>query len=295
VNTVFAQLNIDLADGGKIASGVRNAAILAGLPKTTSGLGTNMTNIFGTADPHVIDMANAYATIAAQGKRATPYLITKVTSVDGKIDYKVKKNVVSAFDSKVTADVTDAMTRVVTEGTARKNAQGLGRPAAGKTGTTTDNLAAWFDGFTPQLSAAVGIYKNNGHTPITIKKDRLISSGGIPVDIWTAFMKGALQGIKVIDFPGGRRQLAPAATSSADGCPQSHVNPRPESFEHVRSGSHDHVCSADVCSADTWSDEACSDQDSPEPAPSDGAVADRSSGADRPGQLQSPLACWAPC
>ena len=56
------------------------------------------------------------------------------------------------------ADATDAMTQVVKTG-ARRVAQALGRPAAGKTGTTTDNKAAWFDGFTPQLAAAVGIYK----------------------------------------------------------------------------------------------------------------------------------------
>jgi len=201
VNTVFAQLNIKLADGGTKASGVMDAAILAGVPKNTPGLGTNMSNILGTASPHVIDMANAYATIAAEGQKATPYLISKVTSADGSIDYKVKKALTPAFDKKVTADVTDAMTRVVTEGTGT-GALALGRPAAGKTGTTTNTEAVWFDGFTPQLSAAVGIYKGkDGHDPVTVKNGNLISSGGIPVDIWTAFMEGALKGQKVLDFP----------------------------------------------------------------------------------------------
>jgi membrane peptidoglycan carboxypeptidase len=200
VNTIFAQLNIKLADGGTKASGVMDAAILAGLPKNTLGLGTNMSNILGTASPRVIDMANAYATIAAQGEKATPYLISTVTSTDGSIKYKVKKVLTPAFDKKVTADVTDAMTHVVTEGTGT-GAQALGRPAAGKTGTTTNTEAVWFDGFTPQLSAAVGIYKNMGHDPVTVKNGNLISSGGIPVDIWTAFMRGALKGQKVVDFP----------------------------------------------------------------------------------------------
>jgi len=200
VNTVFAQLNIKLADGGTKASGVMDAAILAGVPKNTPGLGTNMSNILGTASPRVIDMANAYATIAAQGEKATPYIISKVTSADGSIDYKVKKQLTPAFDKKVTADVTDAMTHVVTEGTGT-GARALGRPAAGKTGTTTNTEAVWFDGFTPQLSAAVGIYKNTGHDSVTVKNGHLISSGGIPVDIWTAFMRGALKGQKVVDFP----------------------------------------------------------------------------------------------
>ena len=200
VNTVFAQLNIDLAAPGASATGVRDAAILAGLPKSTAGLGTNMSNIFGTASPRVIDMANAYATIAAQGQRATPYLITKVTSANGSIDYTVKKQLSPAFDPKVTADVTEAMTRVVTEGTG-SGAQALGRPAAGKTGTSSNNLAVWFDGFTPQLAAAVGIYQGDGTKTITVNNFGEVTGGTYPVRIWTAFMKGALQGQKVIDFP----------------------------------------------------------------------------------------------
>jgi membrane peptidoglycan carboxypeptidase len=200
VNTVFAQLNIKLAAPGTAATGVREAAVLAGLPRNTPDLGTNMANIFGTASPRVIDMANAYATIAAQGQKATPYLIVTVKSADGGIDYKVKKQLTPAFDKSVTADVTDAMTHVVTEGTG-KGALALGRPAAGKTGTTTDNLAVWFDGFTPQLCAAVGIYQGDGTKTIKVKHGPEVTGGGIPVDIWTAFMKGALQGIKVIDFP----------------------------------------------------------------------------------------------
>ena len=200
VNTVFAQLNIDLAAPGASATGVRDAAILAGLPKSTAGLGTNMSNIFGTASPRVIDMANAYATIAAQGQRATPYLITKVTSANGSINYAVKKQLSPAFDPKVTADVTEAMTHVVTEGTG-SGAQALGRPAAGKTGTSSSNLAVWFDGFTPQLAAAVGIYQGDGTKTITVNNFGEVTGGTIPVRIWTAFMKGALQGQKVIDFP----------------------------------------------------------------------------------------------
>jgi membrane peptidoglycan carboxypeptidase len=211
VNTVFAQLNLELADGDSEATGVRDAAILAGLPKgcprskpartCTLGLGTDITNIFGTASPHVIDMANAYATIAARGQRATPYLISKVTSTGGEFDYTVDKQLFSAFDQDVTTDVTEAMTHVVTDGTATTGTRGLGRPAAGKTGTTSDNLAVWFDGFTPQLSAAVGIYQGNGTKTITVDGIGEFTGGKYPVRIWTAFMKGALQGQKVMSFP----------------------------------------------------------------------------------------------
>ena len=150
VNTVFARLNIQVG-----ADKTREAAIAAGLPANTLGLEDNLSNIFGTANPHVIDMANAYATIAAKGMRATPYLVKKVTSADGTVNYKAQKQTKVAFDQDVAIDATEAMTHVVTEGTGQ-GALALGRPAAGKTGTTTENKAVWFDGFTPQLTARSG-------------------------------------------------------------------------------------------------------------------------------------------
>jgi membrane peptidoglycan carboxypeptidase len=199
VNTVFAHLNVDLAAPGNKATGTRDAAILAGLPKSTAGLTDNINNILGTASPRAIDMANAYATIAAQGQRATPYIIKSVTSQT--IDYKASKDLKTVFPKDVTADVTDAMTPVVKYGTGSK-ANSLGRPAAGKTGTTDDSKAAWFDGFTPQLAAAVVMYQ--GEKPTTIKVDNFygeVTGGTFPLDVWTAFMDGALQGAPVVDFP----------------------------------------------------------------------------------------------
>jgi membrane peptidoglycan carboxypeptidase len=179
-------------------------------------LRTDITNIFGTASTRVRDMANAYATIAAGGKRATPYLISSVTSTSATStipEYKVSKVLVTVFDNKVTADVTDAMTRVVTEGTASKNTQGLDRPAAGKTGTSSENKAVWFDGFTPQLSTAVGIYQGTGQEKIGIENFGEVTGGTYPTEIWAAFMKDALQGQDVIPFPArvgvGDSALAP--------------------------------------------------------------------------------------
>jgi membrane peptidoglycan carboxypeptidase len=162
-------------------------------------------------------MASAFATIAAQGHRATPYMISRVTSASGTIGYAVKKELTTVFDPKVTADVTEAMTHVVTEGTGA-GALALGRPAAGKTGTTTKNLAVWFDGFTPQLSAAVGIYQGDGTKTITVNNFGEVTGGTYPVKIWTAFMQGALQGEPVMDFPPragvGDATLAPPPTTA---------------------------------------------------------------------------------
>ncbi|MEP7193958.1 MAG: transglycosylase domain-containing protein [Actinomycetota bacterium] len=210
VNTIFAQLNLAVAAPGTSGKGLLDAAVTAGLPKPcaqgdpvgkpgcTTGLETNINNVFGTASPRVIDMANAYATIAAQGKRATPYLITSVKSAT--IDYKVSKDLKTVFPEPVAADTTEAMTHVVTGGTGTK-ALALGRPAAGKTGTTTDNLAAWFDGFTPQLSTAVGMYMGDGTKPIKVNNFGEATGSTFPLDIWTEFMQGALKGVPVQAFP----------------------------------------------------------------------------------------------
>ena len=77
-------------------------------------------------------MANAYATIAAKGMRATPYLVKKVTSADGTVNYKAQKQTKVAFDQDVAIDATEAMTHVVTEGT------GAGRAGARPAGRGQD-------------------------------------------------------------------------------------------------------------------------------------------------------------
>ncbi|HET8598803.1 MAG TPA: transglycosylase domain-containing protein [Segeticoccus sp.] len=226
VNTVFAQLNIQVGPANTM-----KAAVDAGLPPRkqnctpsshhcTPGLNANAANVLGTASPRVIDMANAYATIAARGERATPYLIKKVTGPGE--DYSAKPTTTRAFSKDVTADVTDAMEHVVTEGTGI-NALALGRPAAGKTGTTDRNLAVWFDGFTPQLSAAVAMYKGDGTVPMqNIGGFQGLTGGTYPTKIWTAFMQGALQGQPVEQFPpraGVNDNLVPTTTAPTTTTP----------------------------------------------------------------------------
>jgi membrane peptidoglycan carboxypeptidase len=197
VNTVYAQLNIKVGPDKTKA-----AAVASGLPEKAQH--ANYSNVFGTDHEHVIDMANAYATIAAQGQRVTPYFIKSVKGGPGGLSYKAKPVKKAAFDKDVMADAIDAMQQPVKDGTAQF-AQNLGRPAAGKTGTTSDNKAAWFNGFTPQLATAVGIYstgKNGEELSMnSVPGVGELTGGTVPVRIWTDFMTAALKGQKVIDFP----------------------------------------------------------------------------------------------
>jgi membrane peptidoglycan carboxypeptidase len=97
------------------------------------------------------------------------------------------------------------MQRVIREGTGSR-AQALGRPAAGKTGTAAlrkdTTTSSWFVGYTPQLSAAVDFYKGDGTADLDgVGGLPTFFGGNYPTRIWTAFMRGALRGQKVLDFP----------------------------------------------------------------------------------------------
>jgi membrane carboxypeptidase/penicillin-binding protein len=78
----------------------------------------------------------------------------------------------------------------------------LGRPAAGKTGTSESNASAWFSGYTPQLAASVALFRDSASESLNgIGGLNSVTGGTFPTKIWTAFMKGALKGQPVMDFP----------------------------------------------------------------------------------------------
>ena len=198
------------------------------------GLEDNLSNIFGTANPHVIDMANAYATIAAKGMRATPYLVKKVTSADGIGELQgpeADQGRLRPGRGHRRHRGDDPRRHRGHRPRARWRSAG---PAAGKTGTTTENKAVWFDGFTPQLAAAVGIYNDVNGKPEPMQNIAgfgELTGGTFPVKIWTAFMSGALEGTKTVDFPSrtgvGDNQVpttttAPSTTSESSTTSSTH-------------------------------------------------------------------------
>jgi membrane peptidoglycan carboxypeptidase len=201
INTAFVNLNAQITPAL-----TRQAAIDAGIPEKTPGLGTDLTNILGTASPHVIDMASAYSTIASQGVRSKPYFVKKVTSTTGDFTFDAKPQTRRAFDKDVTADTTDAMTYTVKPGgTATKIGRTLNRPVAGKTGTSEENRSKWFSGFIPQLAVSVGMYKPSADGKTNLKlspeESSLYDGSTIPANIWLDFMKVVTDNMEVQDFP----------------------------------------------------------------------------------------------
>jgi penicillin-binding protein 1A len=159
-----------------------------------AALEANLSLALGTSGVAPLDQAAGYATLANAGIHIDPTPIRIVRDSFGTpvLDnsYPQQTEVVSAGTAYV---VTSMMESVINEGTGYPNAQ-IGRPAAGKTGTTSDFRDAWFVGFTPDLVAAVWIGNDNYH--------QMSESygGNIPARIWARFMKAALDKTPKHDF-----------------------------------------------------------------------------------------------
>jgi membrane peptidoglycan carboxypeptidase len=195
INTVFVPLGMK-AGMDKVVDAARRA----GIPESVAMIATPSV-VLGVASPRVIDVANSYATFAAQGIYAKPYMVTSVTGPNKSVLYQGKPQTQQAFAPDVMADLTYALKSVVNGGTGGA-ALALGRPVAGKTGTSQSNASAWFSAYTPQLAAAVALFRDSASESLNgIGGLTSVTGGTFPARIWTAFMKGALKGEPELSFP----------------------------------------------------------------------------------------------
>jgi len=215
INSAYVQLEADIG-----VDTVADAALRAGIPEGTPGLNLDaldLTFVLGTASPSGLDMANAYATFAASGVRATPTFIEQVIGPNGGVLYQRSDEATAAFDASTADTVTYALNKTVMLGTALA-ARDLDRPAAAKTGTTDDNKSAWFVGYTPDLATAVLMAKEDREgKPVSMSGTGgldTVTGGSFPAAIWTAFMRKALDGTPVQEFPD-----PPAGVNDKLDCP----------------------------------------------------------------------------
>jgi membrane peptidoglycan carboxypeptidase len=195
VNTVFVPLGIKVGPDKVV-----DVARRAGIPESVAMMPTPSI-VLGTSSPHVIDVANAYATFAAQGIKSRPFLVTRVLGSNKGVLYEATPQTQEAFSKEVMADLTYALKGTVTGGTGAA-ALALGRPAAGKTGTSQSNASAWFSAYTPQIAASVAFFRDNATQSLNgIGGMTSLTGGSFPARIWTEFMKKALKGEPVMDFP----------------------------------------------------------------------------------------------
>ncbi|MEU8436935.1 transglycosylase domain-containing protein [Streptomyces sp. NPDC029216] len=222
VNTVFAQMVVDVG-----TEKVKQTAIGLGIPEDTPNLVVGPAMALGTMQASVLDMAQAYATLADHGRR-TPYTLVEKITKEGDSLHLPDRTPQQAVTREAADTTTSMLVSVVDNGTGTE-ALAAGHPAAGKTGTAELDRAAWFAAYTPDLVTVVSVM---GQDPDTGTLQSLygalgearVGGGGFPARIWAAYTKKALEGAEPVDFDlelqPGAAQLPPPVQPSTPQQPQ---------------------------------------------------------------------------
>lgn len=237
INVPFAQLVFDVGH-----TKVRDVAKSTGILEESMDKDNTASFALGTSTPSAIRMADSYATFAASGTHREPFSVTKVEKDGQALSGFDAPKAERAMDNSIADNVTKVLQNVVQNGTGTK-VKKLGRPAAGKTGTTDQNKSAWFVGYTPELSTSVALFRSD---PNSQGKELLsmnnvggvdsIHGGDIPAVIWTDYMREALKDTPVTQFPEAEdigvkadSAGAPSPTPSAPVSPSTSPSPSPSS------------------------------------------------------------------
>lgn len=186
INTVAVQV-MEAVGRGRVVEMARRLGLegdIAPLPSLA----------LGATETSLLELTGAYAHLAAGGQAVTPYGILKVETASGKRLYRFQPEPQAQVLSGSTVGMMNNMLMgVIHSGTGR--AAAIGRPAAGKTGTTSDYRDAWFIGYTPDLAA--GVWVGNDDNAMMKK----VAGGTLPAPIWRAFMQAALAGTPAHELP----------------------------------------------------------------------------------------------
>lgn len=175
--------------------GVDYAASYANVMGITSPLSRNLSLALGSSGVTLLEMVRGFGVLANQGRRVTPYFITKIVDRTGHVFEENQPKVEQVIDSRIAFISSYIMQDVVESGTGRR-VKSIGRPVAGKTGTTNDVRDAWFLGFTPSMITGVWVgfdqERSLGHQEV---------GGRAAAPIWLYFMSKALSGAPIETFP----------------------------------------------------------------------------------------------
>jgi penicillin-binding protein 1A len=205
-NTVFAQLTLDLG-ADTVAAMAHRLGVRSNL-KTREGVHVPSLGL-GSAGVSPLDLASAYATLAAGGIYSEPMAIRKVILPDGTEDMSAGWG--EPRRQRVIADwVADEVTKILednmTQGTGTGANLFLNRPAAGKTGTTDDHTDAWFCGYTPKLSTTVWVGYPQAQIPMENVHGISVAGGTFPATIWNLFVRSSIGHLEPRDFPEPRSE-----------------------------------------------------------------------------------------
>ena len=187
LNTVAVRLTLEVTP----QSVVRTAHRLG----IASHLEPNASIALGTSEVSVLELTGAYATFANGGLAASPHVIDRITSGKKVLYEHNAQSLGRVIDPRHVGMMNAMLQETLAVGTARK-ASLPGWPAAGKTGTSQDFRDAWFVGYTAHLVTAVWLGNDDG------APTKHVTGGGLPVDIWSRFMRAAHQSVPVAALPG---------------------------------------------------------------------------------------------
>jgi membrane peptidoglycan carboxypeptidase len=233
LNTAYYRLMLKLKNG---PADVADAAHKAGIAESFPGVDHTLSEdgkggppnngvVLGQYQTRVLDMASAYATLAASGTYHKPHFVQKVVNARGEVLFDASQEDNSGeqrIDKAVADNVTSAMQPIA--GWSNGHNLAGGRPSAAKTGTnqlgdTGANRDAWMVGYTPSLSTAVWVGTTEGTKPLENKWGSPVYGSGLPSDIWKSTMDGALEDTQNESFP------KPTEIGGYAGVPQA--PPRP--------------------------------------------------------------------
>jgi penicillin-binding protein 1A len=196
LNTVAVRVGLEV--------GPKNVVRTAHRLGISSKLEPNASIALGTSEVSMIELVGAYAPFANGGLAASPHVVTRIKTLDGKLLYARQPEQSSpVIEPRNVAMMNRMMEETLISGTARK-AEIPGWTAAGKTGTSQDFRDAWFIGYTANL--VTGVWLGNDDNSPTKKA----TGGGLPVEVWTRFMRAAHQGVAAAALPNS--QMGPVST-----------------------------------------------------------------------------------
>ncbi len=191
LNTVAVRLGLEVGP----ANVVRTAHRLG----IASKLEANASIALGTSEVSLTELVGAYAPFANGGLGVSPHVVTKIRTAEGRVLYaRQPEQLGQVIEPRHVAAMNTMMQETLLSGTARK-AEIPGWMAAGKTGTSQDFRDAWFIGYTADL--VTGVWLGNDDNSPTKKA----TGGGLPVEVWTRFMKAAHRGVPVVGLPNSRQ------------------------------------------------------------------------------------------
>lgn len=182
INTIAVKL-LDQVGIGQVIQMAKDLGV-------SSPLSRNAALALGASEVSPLELATVYASLASGGKAIEPYAITKISSRSGQTLYRRQDgNLPQVVDADAVATLTGMMEDVIQYGTGK--GANIGRPAAGKTGTTSDYRDAWFAGFTADYTTVV--WMGNDDNSSTKK----VTGGSLPAVLWREYMADAEQGLPV--------------------------------------------------------------------------------------------------